>query len=171
MYDIIFETKTFNSTVALQVGFLKHLGDVATVLLDLVCLSLFCAFQRDWMMMMMMMRSDLFVENWLLSDTLCKQQSHWIITINGQMNVCKCKMIFPTDTLQQKIDITDLKLFLAGENTSVLIMLATTVYIYIYIIVSLWESLENPLLLWCWTAMMYICISLLMKHHWHHYNL
>ncbi len=26
---------TFNSTVALQVGFLKHLGDVATVLLDL----------------------------------------------------------------------------------------------------------------------------------------
>ncbi len=30
--------KTFNSTVALQVGFLKHLGDVATDLLDLVCL-------------------------------------------------------------------------------------------------------------------------------------
>ncbi len=29
--------KTFNSTVALQEGFLKHLGDVATVLLDLVC--------------------------------------------------------------------------------------------------------------------------------------
>ncbi len=27
---------TFNSTVALQVDFLKHLGDVATVLLDLV---------------------------------------------------------------------------------------------------------------------------------------
>ncbi len=37
-------SKTFNSTVALQVGFLKHLGDVATVLLDLVCLSLFCFF-------------------------------------------------------------------------------------------------------------------------------
>ncbi len=36
--------KTFNSTVALQVGFLKHLADVATVLLDLVCLSLFCVF-------------------------------------------------------------------------------------------------------------------------------
>ncbi len=81
----------------------------------------------------MMMRSDLFVENWLLSDSLCKQKSHWIITINGQINVCKCKMIFPTDTLQQKIDITDLKLFLACENTSVLIMLATTIYIYIYI--------------------------------------
>ncbi len=40
----------FHSTVALQGGFLKHLGDVATVLLDLVCLSLFCffmSFQRD----------------------------------------------------------------------------------------------------------------------------
>ncbi len=28
--------------VALQVGFLKHLGDIVTVLLDLDCLSLFC---------------------------------------------------------------------------------------------------------------------------------
>ncbi len=50
------EPKTFNSTVALQVGsILKHLGDIATVL---VCLSLFCffmSFQTDWMMM----RSDL----------------------------------------------------------------------------------------------------------------
>ncbi len=36
--------KIFNSTVVLQVGFLKHLGDVGTVLLDLVCLSLFCFF-------------------------------------------------------------------------------------------------------------------------------
>ncbi len=45
--------KTFNSTVALQVGFLKHLGDVATVLLGLVCLRLFrffMLFQTDWMM-------------------------------------------------------------------------------------------------------------------------
>ncbi len=40
-------------------------------------------------------------------------------------------MIFPTDTLQQKIEITDLKPFLSGENnTSVLIILATTVIIY-----------------------------------------
>ncbi len=46
--------KTFKSTVALQVGFLKHLGDVATVLLDLVCLSFFMSFQTDWMMI----RSD-----------------------------------------------------------------------------------------------------------------
>ncbi len=43
------------------------------------------------------------------------------------MNVWKCKLIFPTDTLQQKIEITNLKPLLAGENTSVLIILATTV--------------------------------------------
>ncbi len=36
--------KTVNSTVALQGGFLKHLGD--TVLLDLVCLSLLCHFRQ-----------------------------------------------------------------------------------------------------------------------------
>ncbi len=40
------------------------------------------------------------------------------------------KTDFPTDTLQQKIQITDLKEFFAGENTSVLIVLATTVYKY-----------------------------------------
>ncbi len=117
---------TFNSTVALQVGLLKHLGDVATVLLDLVCLSVFCffmSFQKDWMMM----RSDLCMEHWLLTDSLCKQKSHWVITINGKINVWKCKLIFPTDTLHQKIEITDLKPFLAGKNTSVLIILATTV--------------------------------------------
>ncbi len=43
------------------------------------------------------------------------------------MNVCKCKLIFPSDTLQQKIEITDLKPFLAADNTSVLIILATAV--------------------------------------------
>ncbi len=63
----------------------------------------------------------------LLSDSLCKQKSHCIITINGKMKVWKCKLIFPSDTLQQKIEIIDLKPFLAGENTSVLIILATTV--------------------------------------------
>ncbi len=76
----------------------------------LVCLSLFCffmSFQTDWMMI----RSDLCVEHWLLSDSLCKQKSHWIITINSKMNVWKCKLIFTTDTLQQKIEITDLKPF------------------------------------------------------------
>ncbi len=54
-------------------------------------------------------------------------KSHWIITINGKMNVWKCKLIFPTDTLQQKIETTDLKPCLADANTSVLIILATTV--------------------------------------------
>ncbi len=43
------------------------------------------------------------------------------------MNVWKCKLIFPTDTLQQKIEITDLKPFLAAGNTSVLIILSITV--------------------------------------------
>ncbi len=28
-----------------------------------------------------------------------RQKSNWIITINGKMNVWKCKLIFPTDTL------------------------------------------------------------------------
>ncbi len=136
--------KTFNSTVALQVGFLKHLGDVGTVLLDLVSLSLFCffmSFQTDWMMM----RSDLCVEHWLLSDSLCKQKSLWIITINGKMNVWKCKLIFPTDTLQQKIEITDLKPYFWLEKllilkiiliilaTSVCVCVCVCVYIYIYI--------------------------------------
>ncbi len=46
-----------------------------------------------------------------VSDSLCKQKYNWIITINGKMNVWKCKLIFPTDTLQQKIEITDLKPF------------------------------------------------------------
>ncbi len=79
IFDSIFTQvpKTVNSTVALQEGFLKRLGDVATVLLDLVCLGLLCffmLFQIDWM------RSDFCVTHWLL----CKNKSHWIITINGK---------------------------------------------------------------------------------------
>ncbi len=80
----------------------SSLENVATVLLDLACLSFFCffiSFQTDWMMM----RSDLCVEHWLLSDSLCKQKSHWIITINGKRNVWKCKLIFPIDILQLEI--------------------------------------------------------------------
>ncbi len=42
------------------------------------------------------------------------------------MNVWKCKLIFTT--LQQKIEITDLKPFLAAENTGVIIILSTTVH-------------------------------------------
>ncbi len=60
--------KTFNSTVALQVAFLKHLGYVVLHSSSGFSLSLFCffmSFQTDWMMMI---RSDLSVENWLLSD-------------------------------------------------------------------------------------------------------
>ncbi len=67
--------------------------------------------------------------------SLCgAQTSHWVITINGKINVWKCKVIFPTDTLQQKIQITDLKLLLAAENTCVLIILATTVYVFFNLI-------------------------------------
>ncbi len=73
-----------------------------------------------------MMRSDLCVEHWLLLDSLCKHKSHRIITINGKINVWKCKLIFPTDRLLQKIEITDLNHFLAAENTF-LIVLAITV--------------------------------------------
>ncbi len=56
--------KTLNSTVALQVGFLKCLGDVDTVLLDLSLFCFFMSFQTDCMMI----RSELCVEHWLLSD-------------------------------------------------------------------------------------------------------
>ncbi len=105
---------------ALQVGLLKHLGYVATVLLDVVCLRFFMSFQTDWMMMMI--RSDLCVEHWLLSEI------HWIITINGKINVWKCKLIFPTDTLQQKIEKNDLNPYFF----SWLKLLHSTVYIYIY---------------------------------------
>ncbi len=61
IFDRIFTQvpKTVNSTVALQEGFLKRLGDVATVLLDLVCLGFFMLFQIDWM------RSDFCVMHWL----------------------------------------------------------------------------------------------------------
>ncbi len=55
-----------------------------------------------------------FQTDWWWSDQISvwsKQKSHWIITINGKMNVWKCKLIFPTDTLQQKIEITDFKPF------------------------------------------------------------
>ncbi len=54
--------------------FLKHLGNIATVLLDSVCLSLFCffmSFQTDWMMMM---RSDLCMENGLCQTPRAKQK-------------------------------------------------------------------------------------------------
>ncbi len=40
-----------------------------------------------------------------------KLKSHWIITVNGKINRSKCKLVFPTDTLQQKIEITDLNHF------------------------------------------------------------
>ncbi len=48
-----------------------------------------------------------------------RQKSHWIITVNGKMNVWKCKLIFPTYTLQQKIKkMIYLKPFFVGGNTN-----------------------------------------------------
>ncbi len=73
----------------------------------------------------MMIRSDLCVEHWLLSD----KNLTGLLQLMAKIYVWKCKLIFPTDTLQQKIEITDLKPFLAAEHTSVLIILATTEYI------------------------------------------
>ncbi len=46
------------------------------------------------------------------------------------MNIWKWKLIFPTDTLQQKIEITDF--FLAGENTSALIILHCICFAVLY---------------------------------------
>ncbi len=34
-----------------------------------------------------------------------------LLQLNGKINVWKCKLIFPSDTLQQKIEITNLKPF------------------------------------------------------------
>ncbi len=108
------------SQVVVQIDLLKHLGDVATVLLDLVsvCSVSSCDSRQT---------DDDQIRSLCGALAVVRQKSHWIITIIGKINVWKCKLIFPIDTLQQKIEITDLKSFLAGENTSVLILLATAV--------------------------------------------
>ncbi len=106
--------------MALQVVFLKHLGDVCTVLLDLVSVCSVSSCHSDRL-------DDDQIRSLCGALDVFRQKSHRIITIDGKIYVWKCKLIFPTDTLQQKIEITDLKLILAGENTSVLINLATTV--------------------------------------------
>ncbi len=46
----------------------------------------------------------------------------------AKIYVWNYKLIFPTDKLQQKMEMTDLKPFLSSEKTSVLIILATAVY-------------------------------------------
>ncbi len=56
------------------------------------------------------------------------------MTLHGQIFFWKCKLIFPTDTQQQNIEISDLKYFLAGENNSVLIILATHVCVVFNIV-------------------------------------
>ncbi len=76
------------------------------------------------------------------------KKSHWIITINGTMNVWKCKLVFPTDKLQQKIEITDLKPFLAGENTSGIRLLHSTVcYCKAALMLLVYTEAKQPLTL------------------------
>ncbi len=53
------------------------------------------------------------------------------------------KLIFPTDTLQQKIEITDLKPFSAAEDTSVVIILASAVNL---LVLSVFQYLASLLL-------------------------
>jgi len=72
-------------------------GNVATVLLVLVSIVLFLHIISDAL-------DDgeirpQCVEHWMLSESLCIHKFHWIITIN----VWKCKLVFPTETLQQNI--------------------------------------------------------------------
>ncbi len=78
---------------------MKRLGDVFTVLLDLVsvCSVSSCDSRQT--------------DDDQIRSLCGAQKSHWIITINDKMNVWKCKLIFPSDTLQQKIEITNLKPF------------------------------------------------------------
>ncbi len=125
-------SKTLNSTVALLVGFLKHLGDVVTVLLDLVCLSLFCyfmSFQRDWWW-----SDQISVWSTGCCQTPCADNNLTaLLQLMTKIMFGNVNLIFPTDTLPQKIEITDLKPFFVGENTSGLRLLHSTVYICIII--------------------------------------
>ncbi len=74
--------KTLNSTVALQVGFLEHLGDVATVLVDWVGLSLlsfFMSLQTDWMQILNAL-SYCHVIGWL-AICVTKQLNRYLIKV------------------------------------------------------------------------------------------
>ncbi len=126
--------KTFNSTLALQVGFLKRLGDVATVLLDLVCLSCLHVIPDRL--------DDDQIRSLCGALAVIRQKSHWIITITCKMNVWKCKLIFPTDTLQQKIEITDLKPFFVDENTNGLRLLHCSVPLIMNKSINLFTKLK-----------------------------
>ncbi len=76
-----------------------HLGDV--VLLDLVSVCTVSSCPSDRL-------DDDQIRSLCGALAVVRQKSHWIITINVKMNVWTCELIFPTDTLQQKIEITDI---------------------------------------------------------------
>lgn len=45
----------------------------------------------------------------------CAYKNHWIITISSKWNIWKCKLLFPTDKLQQTRN-NWLNFFFLGEN-------------------------------------------------------
>ncbi len=81
--------KTFYSTVALQEGFLKHLGEVASS----------SGFSLSRFVLFFHVIPDRLDDDQITS--LCgAQKCHWIITINGKKIMFGNKLICPTDTLQ-----------------------------------------------------------------------
>jgi len=86
-------SKAFHRAVAMQASFFKHLGDIATVLLDL---SFFMQSQID----SMMVSSD--------KTSRCQTPSAYknltgLLQIMAKRMFWKCKLIFSTDKLQQNI--------------------------------------------------------------------
>ncbi len=121
-------SKTFNSTVALQVGLLKHLGDVATVPLVLVsvcCVSSCHSRQTGWW-------SDQ-ISVW---STGCCQTPCANKNLTGLLQLM-AKWVFGnvnwyfllTHTAKDRNNWL-LNHFLAGENSSALRPLHSTVHIY-----------------------------------------
>ncbi len=71
--------------VALLVGFWRHLGDVSSSGVSLYRFVLFLHVIPDRPDDDDEIRSLCGSDLWLLSDSLCKQKYHWIITVNGKM--------------------------------------------------------------------------------------
>ncbi len=85
-YSIFTQVPKILNCCSFAGGFLKHLGD--TVLLDLVCLTLFCFFMSS------RQTDDDQIRSLCGALAVLWQKSHWIITINGKMNVWKSIHLF-----------------------------------------------------------------------------
>ncbi len=90
--------------VYIYIYFLKHLGDVATLLR----IVLFLHVIPDRL-------DDDQIRSLCGARAVAKLPSSKNLT-GMWVNVWKCKLIFSTDTLQQKIEITDLKLFFSKKK-------------------------------------------------------